>query len=381
MARKESALLEVEGLSVTFPSEEGDVHAVRDVSFTVDSGEVLGVVGESGSGKSVSLMAVPRLLPGSARVTGSVRFDGAELVGAKDDTLRALRGAEIAVIFQDPMSSMNPVHTVGRQIAEARRAHGGCRKAEARAATPSRARPGRYPAARGAREAVPARVLRRHAPARDDRHGDGQRPGLIIADEPTTALDVTVQAQVLEVLDQVRVESGASMVLVSHDLGVVAGTADRVQVMYGGTIVETGPTEEVFDRPRMPYTVGLLSSLPALDQIGGRLTRSPGRRRRWSGCRRVLVRAALPARRGRLPRRGAPAGDRHGRRRRGRRARHPLPALGVPRRRFHRRPVRPRRRGDGHRGHGGARMSSAQAGPPRPPPAAPVTVPCCRSAT
>ncbi len=276
MARNESALLEVEGLSVTFPSEEGDVHAVRDVSFTVDSGEVLGVVGESGSGKSVSLMAVPRLLPGSARVTGSVRFDGAELVGAKEDTLRALRGAEIAVIFQDPMSSMNPVHTVGRQIAEARRAHGGVSRAEAWA------------------DAVAALALvdipQPEARAKQYPHefsgGMRQRamiamamvnkPRLIIADEPTTALDVTVQAQVLEVLDQVRVESGASMVLVSHDLGVVAGTVDRVQVMYGGTIVETGPTEEVFDRPRMPYTVGLLSSLPALDQIGGRLHPIPG---------------------------------------------------------------------------------------------------------
>jgi oligopeptide/dipeptide ABC transporter ATP-binding protein len=276
MSDRAAPLLEVEDLSVTFGSEEGDVHAVRGVSFAVEAGEVLGVVGESGSGKSVSLMAVPRLLPGSARVTGSIRFDGTELVGAGQDTLRGLRGADVAVIFQDPMSSLNPVHTVGRQIAEARRAHGAVSKDEAWA------------------DAVAALALvdipQPEARAKQYPHefsgGMRQRamiamamvnkPRLIIADEPTTALDVTVQAQVLEVLDQVRVESGASMVLVSHDLGVVAGTADRVQVMYGGTIVETGPTEEVFERPRMPYTVGLLSSLPVVDQLGGRLQPIPG---------------------------------------------------------------------------------------------------------
>ena len=273
---QDEALLEVDGLSVTFDSEEGDVHAVRDVSFSVAPGEVLGVVGESGSGKSVSLMAVPRLLPGSARVTGSIRFAGQELVGASPETLRGLRGADIAVIFQDPMSSLNPVHTVGRQIAEARRAHGAVSKDEAWAdavaalalvdipqpETRAKQYPHEFSGGMRQRAMIAMAMV--------------NRPRLLIADEPTTALDVTVQAQVLEVLDQVRVESGASMVLVSHDLGVVAGTADRVQVMYGGTIVETGPTEEVFDRPRMPYTVGLLSSLPVVDQIGGRLTPIPG---------------------------------------------------------------------------------------------------------
>ena len=270
------SLLEVQGLSVTFPSEEGEVHAVRDVSFAVEPGEVLGVVGESGSGKSVSLMAVPRLLPNSARVTGSIRFDGAELVGAGQETLRGLRGAEIAMIFQDPMSSLNPVHTVGRQIAEARRAHGGVSKDEAWSDA----------VAALALVDIPQPETRAKQYPHEFSGGMRQRamiamamvnkPRLIIADEPTTALDVTVQAQVLEVLDQVRVESGASMVRISHDLGVVAGTVDRVQVMYGGTIVETGPTEKVFDRPRMPYTVGLLSSLPVLDQIGGRLHPIPG---------------------------------------------------------------------------------------------------------
>jgi peptide/nickel transport system ATP-binding protein len=270
------SLLQVEGLSVTFPSEEGEVHAVRDVSFAVEPGEVLGVVGESGSGKSVSLMAVPRLLPNSARVTGSIRFDGAELVGAGQEMLRGLRGAEIAMIFQDPMSSLNPVHTVGRQIAEARRAHGGVSKDEAWSDA----------VAALALVDIPQPETRAKQYPHEFSGGMRQRamiamamvnkPRLIIADEPTTALDVTVQAQVLEVLDQVRVESGASMVLVSHDLGVVAGAVDRVQVMYGGTIVETGPTEEVFARPRMPYTVGLLSSLPGVDQIGRRLHPIPG---------------------------------------------------------------------------------------------------------
>ncbi|GLZ54272.1 ABC transporter ATP-binding protein [Actinomycetospora sp. NBRC 106378] len=276
MTGTSGALLEVDGLSVTFPSEDGEVHAVRDVSFAVEPGEVLGVVGESGSGKSVSLMAVPRLLPGSARVTGSIRFDGTELVGAKPETLRGLRGSEMAMIFQDPMSSMNPVHTVGRQIAEARRAHASVSKDEA----------WRDAVAALALVDIPQPETRAKQYPHEFSGGMRQRamiamamvnkPRLIIADEPTTALDVTVQAQVLEVLDQARVESGASLVLVSHDLGVVAGTADRVQVMYGGTIVETGPTEEVFERPRMPYTVGLLSSLPAVDQIGGRLHPIPG---------------------------------------------------------------------------------------------------------
>ena len=269
-------LLEVTDLSVRFASEDGEVHAVRDVSFSVAPGEVLGVVGESGSGKSVSLMAVPALLPPSATVTGSIRFDGTELVGASPKTLRALRGDDVAVIFQDPMSSLNPVHTVGRQIAEARRAHGRVSPEQAWS------------------DAVAALALvevpQPEARARQYPHefsgGMRQRamiamamvnrPRLIIADEPTTALDVTVQAQVLEVLEQVRTETGASMVLVSHDLGVVAGTADRVQVMYGGTVVETGGVDDVFDRPRMPYTVGLLSSLPRADQLGSRLAPIPG---------------------------------------------------------------------------------------------------------
>ena len=341
MAPKESALLEVEDLSVTFPSEEGEVHAVRGVSFTVDSGEVLGVVGESGSGKSVSLMAVPGLLPNSARVTGSIRFDGAELVGAKPETLRGLRGAEIAMIFQDPMSSLNPVHTVGRQIAEARRAHGGVSKEEALVGRGRRARPGRHPQPEAGAKQYPHEFsggMRQRAMIAMAMVNE---PRLIIADEPTTALDVTVQAQVLEVLDQVRVESGASMVLVSHDLGVVAGTVDRVQVMYGGTIVESGPTEEVFDRPRMPYTVGLLSSLPAFDQIGGRLQPIPGAPPSLRlAASRLLVRPALPDRRGRLPRRGAAARD-------GATGPPlPVPALADARRRVLRRSVRPSRRGE-----------------------------------
>ena len=269
-------LLAVEDLSVRFRSGDGEVHAVRGVSFEVATGEVLGVVGESGSGKSVSLMAVPGLLPPAARVTGSIRFDGTELIGAPAETLRGVRGADVAVIFQDPMSSLNPVHTVGRQIAEARRAHGGTSKSQAwddavaalalvdipQPEQRARQYPHEFSGGMRQRAMIAMAMV--------------NRPRLLIADEPTTALDVTVQAQVLEVLEQVRQETGASMVLVSHDLGVVAGTADRVQVMYGGTILETGPVDDVFDAPRMPYTIGLLSSLPRVDRLGRRLTPIPG---------------------------------------------------------------------------------------------------------
>jgi peptide/nickel transport system ATP-binding protein len=269
-------VLEVDGLTVSFPTDDGLVQAVRGVSYQLRRGEVLGIVGESGSGKSVTSMAVMGLLPGSARVTGSVRFGGQELLGAPDAALAKIRGRRIAMIFQDPMTSLNPVYTVGYQIAEAVRAHHDVSKDAAlkRAGElleivripNAQARLGNYPheLSGGMRQ----RVVIAIAMAND--------PDVIIADEPTTALDVTVQAQIMDALDTARQETGAAMVLITHDLGVIAGQADRVLVMYAGKLVESGSAEDVFYTPRMPYTLGLLGSLPRLDRPSERLTPIPG---------------------------------------------------------------------------------------------------------
>jgi peptide/nickel transport system ATP-binding protein len=269
-------VLEVSDLSVGFPTDDGLVQAVRGVTYQLRSGEVLGIVGESGSGKSVTSMAVMGLLPASARVAGSVRFGSRELLGAPDPVLAKIRGRRIAMIFQDPMTSLNPVYTVGYQIAEAVRAHRDVSKAAAlkRAGElleivripNAKARLANYPheLSGGMRQ----RVVIAIAMAND--------PDVIIADEPTTALDVTVQAQILDALDTAREETGAAMVLITHDLGVIAGRADRVLVMYAGKLVESGSAEDVFYTPRMPYSLGLLGSLPRLDRPSERLTPIPG---------------------------------------------------------------------------------------------------------
>ncbi|MGH3343084.1 MAG: ABC transporter ATP-binding protein [Carbonactinosporaceae bacterium] len=258
-------ILEVSDLSVEFPTDDGVVRAVRGVGFGLGRGEVLGIVGESGSGKSVTSLAAMGLLPRTARISGSVRLGGQELLGASDRELSRIRGGEISMIFQDPMTSLNPVHTVGHQIAEAIRAHHDLSKGAAfeRAvellnvvSIPNpRSRAASYPheLSGGMRQ----RVVIAIAIAND--------PDIIIADEPTTALDVTVQAQILETLETARVETGAALILITHDLGVIAGQADRVLVMYAGTVVEVGTAEEIFYTPRMPYTLGLLGSLPRLD--------------------------------------------------------------------------------------------------------------------
>ncbi|WP_017614659.1 ABC transporter ATP-binding protein [Nocardiopsis salina] len=258
--------LEVDALSVTFPSDDGPLPAVRGVSYTLRRGEALGIVGESGSGKSVTSMAVMGLLPKNAKVEGSVRLMGEEILGLPDKAISEVRGQKIAMIFQDPLTSLNPVYTIGYQIAEAVLAHNavGKQKAWERArelleivGIPSpdqRLRQYPHELSGGMRQ----RVVIAIAMAND--------PDVIIADEPTTALDVTVQAQVLEALQSARRETGAALVLITHDLGVVAGQVERVAVMYGGRIVESGPVEEVFYRPRMPYALGLLGSLPRLDE-------------------------------------------------------------------------------------------------------------------
>lgn len=259
-------LLAVEDLNVRFPTEDGLVHAVRGVDYTLRSGEVLGIVGESGSGKSVTSLAVMGLLPASARVSGSVKYRGQELLGQGDRAMSRIRGKGVSMIFQDPMTSLDPVYRVGYQIEETLRVHDrklSSKAAQARAAdllsmvgipnAAERVRSYPHEFSGGMRQRVVIAIAM------------ANQPDVIIADEPTTALDVTVQAQILEVLGTALSETGAAMVLITHDLGVVAGIADRVLVMYAGRPVEIGGVEDIYYEPRMPYTLGLLGSLPRLD--------------------------------------------------------------------------------------------------------------------
>ena len=258
-------LLEVKDLNVTFRTDDGPVQAVRGVDFSVGAGEVLAIVGESGSGKSVTAMSILQLLPPSATVEGTVQWAGEELLEASTSRIREVRGGEIAMIFQDPLTALNPVYKVGPQIAEMVLAHNKMSKAEANRRAvemldlvgipqpDKRARQFPHEFSGGMRQrAMIAMAL-------------SCSPKLIIADEPTTALDVTVQAQVLEVLKDLAQRLSTAVILITHDLGVVAGMADQVNVMYAGRIVEGGTADEIFDGTAHPYTAGLLSSLPRLD--------------------------------------------------------------------------------------------------------------------
>src|SRR3712207_897861 len=258
-------LLEVINLQTHFPTRGGLVRAVDGVSFHLDEGELLGLVGESGCGKSITALSVMRLIAAPGRVVGGeIRFDGENLLAATDERLREIRGDDIAMIFQDPMTSLNPVYTVGEQIAEALRLHRRLNRRQAREAAVEAMRevaipdPGRraddYPhqLSGGMRQ----RVMIAMALACD--------PRLLIADEPTTALDVTIQAQILELIDELRRTRNLAVLLITHDLGVVAEVADRVAVMYTGRIVEESPVGELFARPKHPYTEGLLKSVPKL---------------------------------------------------------------------------------------------------------------------
>ncbi len=262
------ALLEVRDLTVSFDTEDGVVQAVDGVSYTVDRGKALGIVGESGSGKSVSSLTVMGLtrFSGNARVSGEVLFEGRDLLQCGDEDLRHLRGSEIAMIFQDPLSSLHPFYRVGDQLVEAIRAHREVSKAQAmdRAVEmlglvgipEPRRRVDSYPHefSGGMRQRVMIAM------------GLINDPKLLIADEPTTALDVTVQAQILELLDRLQRELDTAIVLITHDLGVVAEVADDIAVMYAGKIVERGPMESIFAAPQHPYTWGLLKSIPRLTQ-------------------------------------------------------------------------------------------------------------------
>ncbi|MFC5822893.1 dipeptide ABC transporter ATP-binding protein [Nonomuraea insulae] len=257
-----SPVLEVSDLNVSF----GDVRAVRGVSYSVRPGEVLGIVGESGSGKSVTSAAVMGLLPPGARVTGSVRLHGRELIGAPERALNAFRGKSMSMVFQDPLSALTPVYRVGDQVAEAVRVHQRVSKEMAMVKAvellelvgiphpAERALAFPHEFSGGMRQ----RVVIAMAIAND--------PDVIICDEPTTALDVTIQAQVLEVLKRAQAKTGAAIIMITHDLGVVAGFADRVLVMYAGRPVEVGAVDDIYYRTRMPYTVGLLGSIPRVDR-------------------------------------------------------------------------------------------------------------------
>ncbi len=264
-----SHLLEVKNLQTHFRTRAGLVRAVDGVSFQVDEGELLGLVGESGCGKSITALSVMRLVaPPGKIVGGEVWFGGENLLKASDARMREIRGDDIAMIFQDPMTSLNPVFTVGEQIAEALRLHRNLNRKQAREAAveemrevaipdPAR-RAGDYPhqLSGGMRQ----RVMIAMALACD--------PKMLIADEPTTALDVTIQAQILELIDELRRTRNLAVLLITHDLGVVAEVADRVAVMYTGRVVEESPVAELFARPKHPYTEGLLRSVPKLTAAG-----------------------------------------------------------------------------------------------------------------
>jgi peptide/nickel transport system ATP-binding protein/oligopeptide transport system ATP-binding protein len=285
------SLLEVRGLTTAFRTGSGEINAIDDVSFSVDAGEVLGIVGESGSGKSVTALTIMGLLPQPpARIAaGSIHFDGRDITKLSDAQMQKIRGPGIAMVFQEPMTSLNPVFSIGDQIMETLRAH----------------------------ERLPAREQRARAIAILDKVGipsasrrlddyphqlsGGQRqrvmiavalccnPRLLIADEPTTALDVTIQAQILDLLLDLRDEFGMAVIVITHNMGVVAETADRVMVMYAGRVIEQAPVAGIFDAPLHPYTRGLLSCVPSLEQETARLTAIPGTlpepARRPPGCR------------------------------------------------------------------------------------------------
>jgi oligopeptide/dipeptide ABC transporter ATP-binding protein len=264
-----SPLLSARGLTIAMRAQAGEVTVVRDVDLDIAPGEAVGLVGESGSGKTSTLRAMLRLLPAAGRiVSGSVTFDGRDLLRAGAGELRRIRGARIGVIWQDPMTSLDPLMRVGEQIAETVRAHGSLGRAGAR---------------RRARELMAMAELGEPDmlySAYPHQLSGGQRqrvviacavaagPALLLADEPTTALDVTTQDQILALIARLRAELGLALLLVTHDLAVVAGSCERVAVMYAGRIVETGPVAEVFGRPRHHYTAGLLAAMPSVDRPG-----------------------------------------------------------------------------------------------------------------
>ncbi len=256
-------LLEIRDLHTNFYIHAGKVQAIRGVDIDLDKGEAIGIVGESGSGKSVTMMSVMRLLDANGKVEeGSIKFDGKELTTLSNEEIRKLRGSEIGMIFQDPMTSLNPVYTIEYQLTEPLREHRGMNRDEARKVAVEMMK----------KVGIPSPEKRLKQYPHEFSGGMRQRvmiamalicgPKLIIADEPTTALDVTIQAQILELMKKLKEETNTSIILITHDLGVVADVCSRINVMYGGTLVEKGSVDDIFYRPKHPYTVGLLNSVP-----------------------------------------------------------------------------------------------------------------------
>src|SRR3954470_24492014 len=264
------ALLEIENLQVHFDTDDGVVRAVDGISYSVDRGQTLGIVGESGSGKSVSSLTVLGLSRArNARISGSIRFDGKQLLNASEEEMRGLRGDDVAMIFQDPLSSLHPFYKVGAQIVEAIRTHRDVTKSQAYDRAVEMLNLVGIPEPRKRAESYPHEFsggMRQRAMIAMALAND---PKLLIADEPTTALDVTVQAQILELIERLQSEFDTAVVVITHDLGVVAEVADDIAVMYAGRIVENATTDAVFAGPQHPYTWGLLSSIPKLDSPRG----------------------------------------------------------------------------------------------------------------
>lgn len=271
-------ILEVKDLKTQFDTQDGVVHAVNGVSFTLRRGEFLGVVGESGSGKSVTMMSLLRLIPmpPGEIVDGTAMFDGEDLLTINLDRLRQVRGGKIGFIFQDPMTSLNPVLTVGFQIEESLKKHQGMNDKRARARAEELLHLVGIPDAKDRLDNYPFEMsggMRQRAMIAV---ALACNPEILIADEPTTALDVTIQAQIIEIIRDLREKLETAVVWITHDLGVVAGLADRVVVMYGGQIVEEALVNDLYGNPQHPYTQGLLGSLPRLDQRGSELTNIKG---------------------------------------------------------------------------------------------------------
>jgi oligopeptide transport system ATP-binding protein len=284
-----TALLTVEGLRVKLPTPRGEVTIVDGVDYAVEQGEVFGVAGESGSGKTISVLALLRLLPEGARVEGNAMYDGRNLLTLRSSALRAVRGKDVSMVFQDPLTSLHPMLTIGKQLTEHVRVHGGLRHQAADRRAVELLEEVRIP--------DPEKAL--HSYAHQFSGGMRQRiaiaialacrPKLLIADEPTTALDVTVQAGILRLLDRLRRENGLSVILITHDLGVMSSIADRVAVFYAGRIVEAGTVHELIAQPRHPYTRALLDSLPHPEsEEGAELIAiagsPPSPQRRPAGC-------------------------------------------------------------------------------------------------
>ncbi len=272
------ALLEVRNLRTTFKTEDGTITAVNGLSFSLDAGQTLGIVGESGSGKSVTSLSIMRLIDRPGRIeSGEIFFEGRDLLKLRDEEMRHVRGHRIAMIFQDPMTSLNPVLTIGEQIAEVVRLHLGRNRREARDTAIEMLRKVRIPSPEKRVDDYPHQFsggMRQRAMIA---MALSCNPQLLIADEPTTALDVTIQAQVLELMNELQRETGAAIILITHDLGVVAETCKDVLVMYGGNMAEYGDAKQIFNDPKMPYTQGLLASLPRLDApANARLKPIPG---------------------------------------------------------------------------------------------------------